>query len=90
MLLELLQKTWSLEECEKLYAALPIQFRTELKGLYEAHIEDLALEEFFEPDRDILSNTDICRIARILIKEIQQEHQRNPHMPKVWCNLPAI
>lgn len=84
----ILQKTRSFQECEKLYSALPIQFRAELKDLYESHKEALALEEFFEPDRNILSNSDIRRIARILIEEIQQEHQRNPHMPNVWCNLP--
>jgi hypothetical protein len=86
----ILQKTGSFDECEKLYSALQIQFRAELKDLYEAHKEALALQEFFEPDPDILSNTDIRRIARSLIEEIQQEHRRNPHMPKVWCNLPDI
>ena len=85
----ILQKTRSTEECEKLNAALPIETRAELKHLYEAHKEALALEEFFELDRDILSNFDIRRIAGMLIREIQQEHQRNPHMPKVWRNLPA-
>ena len=86
----ILQKTRSLEECEKLYSALPIQSRAELKHLYETHKEALALEEFFEPDRNILSNCMIKMLARILIQEIQQEHQRNPHMPKVWRNLPAL
>jgi hypothetical protein len=86
----ILQNTRSFQECEKLYRALPIQFRAELKDLYEAHKEALALDEFFEPDRDILSNFDIHRIARSLIEEIRQEHQQNPNMPKVWCNLPAL
>lgn len=84
----ILQNTRSFEECEKLYSALPLETRAELKDLYDAHKEALALEEFFEPDRNILSNSDIRRIAGMLIEEIQQEHQRNPHMPKVWCNLP--
>jgi hypothetical protein len=84
----ILQNTRSFQECEKLYSLLPIQSRTELKDLYEAHKEALALEEFFEPDPNILSNTDIRRIARSLIEEIRQKHQRNPDMPKVWCNLP--
>jgi hypothetical protein len=85
----ILQQTRSLEECEKLYSAFPIEFRAELKDLYESRKEALALEEFFEPDRNTLSNSDIRRIARILIEEIQQEHQRNPNSPKVWRNLPA-
>jgi hypothetical protein len=85
----ILQNTQSFQECEKLYSALPIQSRAGLKDLYESHKEALAIDEFFEPDRDILSNTDIRRIARSLIEEIQQEHRRNPDMPKVWCNLPA-
>jgi len=86
----ILQKTRSFDECEKLYSALPIESRAEIKDLYEAHKEALALQEFFEPDPNILSNTDIRRIARSLIEEIQQEHQRNPDMPKVWCNLPKL
>jgi len=86
----ILQNTQSFEECEKLYSALSIQSRAELKDLYEAHKDALAFQEFFEPDPNILSDTDIRRIARSLIEEIQQEHQRNPDMPKVWCNLPAL
>jgi hypothetical protein len=86
----ILQKTRSLEECDKLYSALPIESRTGLKDLYESRKEALALEDFFEPDRNTLSNSDIRRIARSLIEEIQQEHQRNPEMPKVWRNLPAL
>jgi hypothetical protein len=46
-------------------------------------------EDWFE-DPDILSQLDIRRIARILIEEIQQEHLRNPDMPKVWSNLPVL
>ncbi len=86
----ILQNTRSIEECEKLYLALSIQSREELKDVYEGHNEALALEEFFEPDRNILSNSDICMIARILIEEIQQEHRRNRNMPKVWLNLPDL
>jgi hypothetical protein len=86
----ILQNTRSFQECEKLYSALPIQFRAELKDLCEAHKDALAFQEFFEPDPNILSDTDIRRIARSLIEEIRQEHQRNPDMPKVWCNLPDI
>ena len=86
----ILQKSRSLEDCEKLYSALPSKIRAEIKDLYEAHKEALALEDFFEPDRNILSNTDIHRIARSLIEEIQQEHRRNPDMPNVWRNLPAL
>jgi hypothetical protein len=47
------------------------------------------LEDWFEPDRDILMNSDKRRIAKILIEEIQQEHALNPNSPKVWLNLPA-
>jgi len=86
----ILQKTRSLKSCENLYSALPIQSRAELKDVYEAHIESLNLEVWFEPDWDILSNSDIHGIARILIEEIQQEHLRNPNSPKVWRNLPAL
>lgn len=86
----ILQKTGSFDECEKLYSALPIESRAKLKDLYESHKEALALQEFFEPDPNILSDTDIRRIVRSLIEEIQQEHQRNPDMSKVWCNLPKL
>jgi hypothetical protein len=86
----ILQKTRTLEDCENLYLALPTEFRAELKDLYEAHVEFLNLEDWFGPDRDILSNFEIRRIARSLIEEIRQEHQRNPDMPKVWVNLPDI
>lgn len=46
-------------------------------------------QDWFE-NREILSQLDIRWISRILIEEIQQEHQRNPNMPKVWSNLPVI
>lgn len=48
------------------------------------------LEDWFEPDRDILMQSDIRRIARFLIEEIQQEHALNPNSFKVWLNLPAL
>ena len=48
------------------------------------------LEDWFEPDRDILSKSDIRRIAKILIEEIQQDHALNPNSSKVWLNLPAL
>jgi hypothetical protein len=86
----ILQKTRSLQNCENLYSALPIQSRAELKNLYEAHIDRLLIEDWFNPHPDILSDYDIFRIARILIKEIQQEHLRNPDMPKVLSNLPVL
>lgn len=86
----ILQKTRSLEDCEKLYSALPIQSKAELKNVYEAHVEFLNLEDWFGPDPNILSNSNILRIVRILIKEIQEEHLINPNMPKVWLNLPDI
>ena len=86
----ILQNTRSIEDCENLYSALSIQSREELKDVYEGHKEALDFESFFEPDRNILSNSDIRMIARILIEEIQQEHRRNPNIPKVWCNLPAL
>jgi hypothetical protein len=51
---------------------------------------DSDLENWFEPDKNVLTNSDIRRIARLLIEEIQKEHQRNPDSPKVWLNLPAL
>jgi hypothetical protein len=46
-------------------------------------------EDWFE-DPDILSQLDIYRLAEILIKQIKEEHLLNPHMPKVWSNLPVL
>lgn len=86
----ILQKTQSCEECEKLYSALSSDFGNELKNLYDAHKDALSFKEFFEPDPNILSKTEILRIARILIQEIKEEHPRNPDMPKVWLNLPQL
>jgi len=86
----ILQNTRSIEDCENLYSALSVEFREKLKDIYESHKELLDFESFFEPDPNILSNSDIRMIARILIEEIQQEHRRNRNMPKVWCNLPAL
>jgi len=87
----ILQNTSTSKDCENLYSALPMLSRMELKNVYDAHMENLSFfEDWFEPDQDILSNSDIRMIARILIDEIQQEHQRNPDMPTVWCNLPAL
>jgi hypothetical protein len=86
----ILQNTRSIEDCENLYSALSIQSREELKDVYEGHKEALDFQSFFEPDRNILSNSDIRMIARILIEEIQQEHRRNRNMPKVWLNLPDL
>jgi hypothetical protein len=86
----ILQNTRSIEDCENLYSALSIQSREELKDVYEGHKEALDFQSFFEPDPNILSNSDIRMIARILIEEMQQEHRRNRNMPKVWCNLPAL
>ena len=48
------------------------------------------LEDWFEPDRNILSNLALRRILAILIEEIQQERACNPNSPKVWLNLPAL
>jgi hypothetical protein len=86
----ILQNTRSIEDCENLYSALSIHSREELKDVYEAHKELLDFESFFEPDPNILSNSDIRMIARILIEEIQQEHRRNRNMPKVLLNLPDL
>ena len=76
--------------CKNFYLALPFQLRAELKDVYEAHMEMLNNDVWFEPDWDILSKSDILKIAKIIIKEIQQEHLRNPDMPKVWLNLPSL
>jgi len=46
-------------------------------------------EDWFE-DPDILSQLDIYRLAKILIKQIEEEHLLNPYMPKVWSNLPVL
>jgi hypothetical protein len=48
------------------------------------------LEDWFEPDPNILSNLALRRILAILIEEIQQERACNPNSPKVWLNLPAL
>jgi hypothetical protein len=48
------------------------------------------LQGYFEDDCIILMEFEKRRIARHLIEEIQQEHQRNPNMPKVWLNLPSL
>ena len=48
------------------------------------------LEDYFEDDCIILMEFDKRRIAKRIIEEIQQEHQRDPNMPKVWLNLPAL
>lgn len=48
------------------------------------------LEDLFEVERNILMEINKREIAKLLIAEIQQEHARNPNIPKVWLNLPAI
>ena len=90
ILAQILKESWSMKMCKDFYLALPFQLRAELKDVYEAHMEMLNLDVWFEPDWDILSKSDILKIAKILIEEIQQEHLRNPDMPKVWLNLPSL
>jgi hypothetical protein len=48
------------------------------------------LEDWFGVDENILMEIDKRRIAKLLIAEIQQEHARNPNIPKVWLNLPDL
>ena len=90
ILAQILKESWSMKMCKNFYLALPFQLRAELKDVYEAHMEMLNNDVWFEPDWDILSKSDILKIAKIIIKEIQQEHLRNPDMPKVWLNLPSL
>ena len=90
ILAQILKESWSMKMCKNFYLALPFQLRAELKDVYEAHMEMLNNDVWFEPDWDILSKSDILKIAKILIEEIQQEHLRNPDMPKVWLNLPSL
>jgi hypothetical protein len=90
ILAKIIQKFWSMKMCNNFYLALPFGLRGELKGVYDAHMEMLNNDVWFEPDWDILTKSDIRNLAEILIEEIQQEHLRNPHMPKVWLNLPSL
>ena len=48
------------------------------------------LEDWFGVDKNILVESEKRRIAKLLIAEIQQEHTRNPRIPKVWLNLPSL
>jgi len=90
ILAKIIEKFWSMKMCKNFYLALPFQLRAELKDVYEAHMEMVNNDVWFEPDWDILSKSDILKIAKNLIEEIQQEHLRNPDMPKVWLNLPSL
>ena len=56
----------------------------------DVSIEDDSFKDWFEDDTVILMEFDKRRIAKRLIEEIRQEHSRNPDMPKVWENLPAL
>ena len=48
-----------------------------------------AFKEWFD-NSNIVFPFEQLKIAKRLIEEIKQEHSRNPDMPKVWNNLPAI
>ena len=70
---------------EDLFEDVPVEDEDPFKDWSESD-----LENWFGIDKNILSQSNIRRIARLLIEEIQQEHACNPNMPKVWCNLPAL
>ena len=48
-------------------------------------------DDFDDEDFDCdISEYQKIRIVKSIVTEIQQEHQRNPTMPKVWLKLPAL
>lgn len=55
----ILQKTRSIQNCDKLYSALPSQIRTELKKTYNSHKESLNLKIIIAfQNRVLLYNSD--------------------------------
>jgi hypothetical protein len=70
---------------EDLVEDVPVEDEDPFKDWSESDLDD-----WFGIDKNILSQSNIRRIAILLIEEIQQEHACNPNIPKVWLNLPAL